>query len=114
MAGGPQRRPLTALLASLALVAFATLAGGAEWRVPVDTGEASTALRGAQAETALVPAKRQTGEQRPFLVLAVLAVLAGLAAAGAGYGSAAADAIARPAAHARTARPRGPPILRFS
>jgi hypothetical protein len=109
-----RRRLPAAVLVSLALaalVAFATVAGGGERRVPVASSAAAAGLQGQHSEPALVPAKRQAAEQASFVVVAVLVALLGLAATrrSATRFHARRHAVQTPPS--RAVRLRGPPAL---
>ncbi|MGH9226897.1 MAG: hypothetical protein ACRD2W_24635 [Acidimicrobiales bacterium] len=100
-------------LALAALVAAATVAGG-ERRVAVADGGAGTTLQSQHTEPALTPAKRQSAEQVSFVVVAVLAVLAGAVTTGASARRLVGRRRAPRAVPRRAVRLRGPPVVLFS
>ena len=98
-------------IALTAILATATVGGGAERRVAAEG--AGHVLQSQQATPALTPATRPVADPVSFLVVAVLAVLLGVGAAAGRYARIVRRRWGLAAEYHHAVRLRGPPLLQF-
>lgn len=117
MAPAPRRRLSGAFLVAIAavtLVAIATVAGAGERPFARADGDVTTAVQSQHREPAVTPAKRQSTDHVPFVVVAVLVTLVGAVTTGASTRRPAERRQVLFAVLRRAVRLRGPPPVPFT